>query len=78
MQSKTSSADKQLGCGSYKLVVEGTNLGAVLATAGVDGTCTWSNHVAEMERVLGIEAARFKIMEQVHKLQHVINDNACL
>ena len=49
----------------FKLVVEGTNLGAVLATAGVDGTRTWSNHVAEMEKVLGIEAARSKIMEQV-------------
>ena len=49
-------------------MVEGTNLGAVLATAGVDGTRTWSNHVAEMEKTLGIEAARFKIMEQVRGL----------
>ena len=32
------------------------------------GTRTWSDHVAEMEKVLGIEAARSKIMEQVHLL----------
>ena len=46
-------------------MVEGTNLGAVIGMAGVEGTRSWSNHVLEMVQVLGIEAARYKIMEQI-------------
>ena len=34
------------------------NLRAVMATMGVKGTATTSNHTAEVERTLGIEAAR--------------------
>lgn len=49
----------------YKLVVEGTNLAAVLGMPGVKGTHSWSNHILEVKQVLGIEAARAKIQEQV-------------
>ena len=42
----------------YKLLVEGMNLQAVMATKGVRGTATTSNHTAEAEKALGIEAAR--------------------
>lgn len=38
--------------------MEGLNLQAVLATNGVKGTRTTSNHTAEVEKTLGIEAAR--------------------
>lgn len=42
----------------YKLLVEGQNLQAVMATMGVRGTGTTSNHTTEVEKTLGIEAAR--------------------
>lgn len=40
-------------------------LQAVMGTLGVLGHQTTTNHVAEVERVLGIEAARTKIMEEI-------------
>ena len=43
----------------YKLLVEGMNLQKVIATRGVKGTATTSNHTTEVEKSLGIEAARF-------------------
>ena len=43
----------------YKLLVEGQDLRAVLATPGVKATATRSNHTIEVEKTLGIEAARF-------------------
>ena len=42
----------------YKLLVEGLNLQAVMATMGVKGMHTTSNHTTEVEKTLGIEAAR--------------------
>ena len=50
--------DEGKGSGKYKLLVEGMNLQAVMATMGVKGTTTTSNHTAEVEKSLGIEAAR--------------------
>jgi hypothetical protein len=38
---------------------------AVMGTLGVVGSETTTNHVHEMERVLGIEAARHSIMEEI-------------
>ena len=38
------------------------NLRAVMATMGVKGTATTSNHTAEVEKTLGIEAARLAIL----------------
>ncbi|GJP56565.1 hypothetical protein CLOM_g15621 [Closterium sp. NIES-68] len=55
-----------LGGGKYNLLVEGTNFGAVLGVTGVDGCKTKSNHVMEVETVLGIEAARHCIMHEIN------------
>ncbi len=46
----------------YKLLVEGSDLCAVMATMGVAGTKTTSNHTAEAEKALGIEAARYGML----------------
>ncbi len=49
----------------YKLLVEGYDLLAVMGTPGIDGRETVSNHIIEVERYLGIEAARQVIMNEV-------------
>lgn len=54
-----------LGNGKYNLIVEGTNLAAVMGVEGVDGYQTVSNHVIEAEAVLGIEAARSSIIKEI-------------
>eukprot|EP00898_Chlorokybus_atmophyticus_P005611 jgi/Chlat1/6050/Chrsp4S06335 len=54
-----------LANGSYNLLVEGTNLLAVMGTDGVEGEKTTSNHVMEAEKTLGIEAARTCIMNEI-------------
>lgn len=51
--------------GKFKLLVEGTNMQAVMATDGVKGTATSTNHVHEIEKFLGIEAARRSIMKEI-------------
>lgn len=50
---------------SYKLCVEGTGLGPVMATYGVIGNKTKSNNVWEVYQTLGIEAARTTIMSEI-------------
>ncbi|CAA7389528.1 unnamed protein product [Spirodela intermedia] len=50
----------------YKLLVEGTNLLAVMGTPGVDGGKTTSNHVIEVFHTLGIEAARKCIIDEIN------------
>ena len=52
--------DESNGGRKYKLLVEGVNLQAVMATKGVKGTACTSNHTAEAESTLGIEAARLR------------------
>ncbi|KAK9819626.1 hypothetical protein WJX72_000381 [[Myrmecia] bisecta] len=52
----------------YKLFVEGTNLKAVMATLGVKGCESTTNHVMEAEKYLGIEAARSTIMSQINEV----------
>lgn len=42
-----------------------TNFGAVLGVTGVDFARTTSNHVMEVEQVLGIEAARQAIIQEI-------------
>ena len=54
-----------LGGGKYNLLVEGTNLQAVMGTEGVNGGDTTTNHVMETERTLGIEAARNRIVHEI-------------
>mmetsp|Transcript_61091 Transcript_61091/g.144156 ORF Transcript_61091/g.144156 Transcript_61091/m.144156 type:complete len:1479 (-) Transcript_61091:130-4566(-) len=49
----------------YQLFVEGTGLQEVMATSGVKGTKSRTNHVMEMQAVLGIEAARRTIMREI-------------
>ena len=57
--------------GSYKLedswVLDtvGTNLLGILGTEGIDATRTYSNHIHETNRVLGIEAARQTIYNEI-------------
>ncbi|XP_024535104.1 DNA-directed RNA polymerase III subunit 1 [Selaginella moellendorffii] len=51
--------------GKYNLLVEGTNLKAVMGTEGVDGRETTSNHIFETVEVLGIEAARNGIIKEI-------------
>lgn len=49
----------------YHLLVEGMGLAAVMGSAGIDGTHTLSNHIVEVERTLGVEAARTQITEEI-------------
>ena len=54
------------GDGTYNLIVEGTNMQAVMGVDGVKGTETRTNHVMECERTLGIEAARACIIKEIN------------
>lgn len=51
--------------GKRKLLVEGYGLRQVMNTDGIIGTQTQTNHVDEMNRVLGIEAARRAIFREI-------------
>lgn len=51
--------------GSYELLAEGYGLRQVMTSEGILGTQTKSNHIMEVENVLGIEAARQTIIEQI-------------
>jgi len=51
--------------GNLHLLVEGYGLREVMSMAGVNGPETKSNHVLESQKVLGIEAARNTIIEQI-------------
>lgn len=42
----------------FELLVEGYGLKKVMLTPGVDHSNTKTNHIIEIEEVLGIEAAR--------------------
>jgi len=55
-----------LGGGRFNLLVEGTNLQAVMGTEGVKANETKTNHVMEAERTLGIEAARGCIAHEIN------------
>merc|ERR1719189_1657436 len=49
----------------HQLLVEGNGLLQVMSTPGVLASKTTSNHVIEVEKVLGIEAARRTIMQEI-------------
>eukprot|EP00924_Labyrinthula_sp_SR-Ha-C_P010888 maker-scaffold_47-snap-gene-1.2-mRNA-1 protein AED:0.00 eAED:0.00 QI:0/0/0/1/1/1/3/0/1392 len=49
----------------FHLLVEGLGMLEVLGIPGVDGTKCRTNNIAEIEKVLGIEAARATIMNEV-------------
>lgn len=50
---------------TYNLLVEGYGLQDVMGSPGIDGRHTWTNHVLEVESVLGIEAARTQISSEI-------------
>ncbi|XP_041032404.1 DNA-directed RNA polymerase III subunit RPC1 isoform X1 [Carcharodon carcharias] len=64
--------DEQGGKEKYKLLVEGDNLRAVMATHGVKGTHTTSNNTYEVEKTLGIEGARSTI---IHEIQYTMKNH---
>jgi DNA-directed RNA polymerase III subunit RPC1 len=51
--------------GRYNILVEGADLKRVMGVTGVDGRHATSNHVLEVEKVLGIEAARATIIKEI-------------
>ncbi|KAM9325606.1 DNA-directed RNA polymerase III subunit RPC1 [Gastrophryne carolinensis] len=57
--------DEQSGKEKYKLLVEGDNLRGVMATHGVKGSHTTSNNTYEVEKTIGIEAARSTIINEI-------------
>jgi len=57
--------DEKSGVTKYKLLVEGDNLRNVMATPGIKATHTTSNNTFEVEKTLGIEAARSTIMNEI-------------
>jgi DNA-directed RNA polymerase III subunit RPC1 len=50
---------------SYYLLVEGYGLREVMGCPGIDGLNTKSNHIMDMQDVLGIEAARSIIASEI-------------
>lgn len=50
---------------SYHLLVEGYGLAEVMGSPGVDGRCTTTNHILEVELTLGVEAARTQISNEI-------------
>ena len=57
--------------GFYEMIIDGNDLGGVLATPGVDWRRTTSNHIPKVYEVLGVEAARQTIiMEMENTMGH--------
>jgi DNA-directed RNA polymerase II subunit RPB1 len=52
----------------FVLDVEGTNLYDLMVQSGVDGTRTFSNDIHEIHDVLGIEAARLAIYDEINEV----------
>jgi len=50
---------------THKILVEGTGLQAVMGAKGVAGERTKSTHIMEVEKTLGIEAARQTIVDEI-------------
>jgi DNA-directed RNA polymerase III subunit RPC1 len=64
--SKATTKDKVKGYHPFSLAVEGYGMKECMATTGIDFRKTQSNHVMEVKKVLGIEAARTKIIKEIH------------
>ena len=58
-------ADLSPMCRRYKLLLEGTGLQNVMGADGVNGYETYTNNIMEIEKCLGIEAARSKIISEI-------------
>lgn len=50
---------------SYNLLMEGYGLAEVIGSPGIDGLNTTTNHILEVETVLGVEAARTQISAEI-------------
>ncbi|OMH85058.1 DNA-directed RNA polymerase III subunit RPC1 [Zancudomyces culisetae] len=59
-----------VGKNSYVLLAEGYGLREVMNTDGVIGTKTTTNHIIETQHVLGIEAARSTIINEIQYTMH--------
>ena len=57
--------EERNGKPSYHLLVEGYGLAEVMGSPGVDGLHTTTNHIIEVERTLGVEAARTQISAEI-------------
>ncbi|XP_047946295.1 DNA-directed RNA polymerase III subunit 1-like [Salvia hispanica] len=53
-------------CKKLTLLVEGNGLLSVMGTEGINFHKTVSNNIMEVQQVLGIEAARKKIIDEIH------------
>lgn len=49
----------------YNLLVEGYGLSEVMGSPGIDGRHTTTNHLIEVEKTLGVEAARTSISSEI-------------
>ena len=63
--SKDSSKSKSKDEKTYHLLVEGYGLEQVMAIDGIDAYHTKSNHIIEVGKTLGIEAARCMIIDEI-------------
>jgi DNA-directed RNA polymerase III subunit RPC1 len=59
------------GTPSYHLLIEGYGLQDVMGSPGIDGLHTTTNHVLEVERVLGVEAARTQVSAEIQNIMNV-------
>lgn len=57
--------DDKDGEPSYHLLIEGFGLAEVMGSPGIDGLRTTTNHVIEVEKTLGVEAARTQISSEI-------------
>jgi DNA-directed RNA polymerase III subunit RPC1 len=55
---------------SYNLLMEGYGLAEVMGSPGIDGLHTTTNHVLEVEQVLGVEAARIAIASEISNIMN--------
>ena len=56
------------GVVSYNLLMEGYGLAEVMGSPGIDGLLTTTNHVLEVEQVLGVEAARTMVSTEISNI----------
>lgn len=59
------------GISSYHLLIEGYGLQDVMGSPGIDGLQSSTNHVLEVESVLGVEAARTQISAEIQNIMNV-------
>ena len=55
---------------SYNLLMEGYGLAEVMGSPGIDGLHTTTNHILEVEQVLGVEAARTQIAAEIWNIMN--------